>query len=78
LELMGYDQKQVEDIYGTGLTTANSGPFAFNYKFNARLGRAPSWKEIDLAKIAYPPDSDYAVAPVNKAGSRTGRATGTK
>tara|TARA_R110002124_G_scaffold26763_2_gene96169 strand:- start:1065 stop:1265 length:201 start_codon:yes stop_codon:yes gene_type:complete len=61
-------------------------PFAFNYQFNARLGRPPSWKTIDLDQIAWPPDGDFAPVPAAKRGqavaapppSHRRAATGTK
>jgi len=59
LEMMGYEPEAVQAIYGQDLLTANAAPFAFNYQYNARLGRTPSWKEIDLDAIAWPPLSDY-------------------
>lgn len=63
LEMMGYDPKAVQAIYGSDLTTRNRAPFAFNYQFNARLGRSPSWKTIDLAHIAWPPEDDFVPVP---------------
>ena len=72
LELMGYDSKAVQAIYGNDLLSANQAPFAFNYQFNARLGRAPRWKEIKLGEVAYPPRSDY------RADHRAKTVTGTK
>ena len=59
LEMMGYDPEAVQALYGTDLLAVDGAPFAFNYQFNARLGRAPSWKEIRLDEIAWPPDSDF-------------------
>ena len=72
LEMMGYDSKAVQAIYGNDLLSANQAPFAFNYQFNARLGRAPRWKEIKLGEVAYPPRSDY------RADHRAKTVTGTK
>ena len=68
LEMMGYDAKAVQAIYGSDLLTANQAPFAFNYQFNARLGRAPSWKEIKLDEIAWPSDSDFTTVPDGQRG----------
>ena len=84
--MMGYDAKAVQAIYGSDLLTASTAPFAFNYQFNARLGRAPSWKEIRLDEIAYPPDSDFRPVPVGQRGQAIAArpaspavpATGTK
>ena len=63
LEMMGYNQKQVTDLYGQNLFTRNADPFSFNYVFNARLGRDPEWKKIKLNDIAYPPISDFSSKP---------------
>ncbi len=65
LEMMGYEPEAVQAIYGNDLLSANQAPFAFNYQFNARLGRAPSWKEIALDEVAYPPLSDYRAKTVS-------------
>ncbi|NQV94066.1 MAG: sulfatase-like hydrolase/transferase [Sphingomonadales bacterium] len=86
LGMMGYDPKAVQAIYGTDLLTVDDAPFAFNYQFNARLGRAPSWKEIKLDEIAYPPAGDFRPAPLGKRGlaiaarspMRASAVTGTK
>ena len=66
LEMMGYEPQAVQAVYGRDLRSANQAPFAFNYQFNARLGRAPRWKEIDRDRIAYPPLSDYRADPQAK------------
>lgn len=58
LEMMGYESKAVKDIYGADLWMNNNDPFSFNYQFNARLGRSPQWRKIDLNKIAGPPVTD--------------------
>ena len=84
LELMGYDPKAVQALYGTDLRKVDAAaPFAFNYQFNARLGRKPSWKEIRLDEIAWPPDSDYRRVVDGKRGHAiaapsASRASGTK
>jgi len=66
LELMGYDPKAVQAIYGTDLLAVDDAPFAFNYQFNARLGRTPSWKEIRLDEIAWPPAGDFRPVPAGQ------------
>ncbi len=86
LELMGYPPRAVQGLYGTDLLSANPAPYAFNARFNARLGRAPSWKEIDLDAIAWPPEGDFAPVPGDRRGqaiavrpaARTATAAGTK
>jgi hypothetical protein len=69
--MMGYEPEAVQAIYGNDLLSANQAPFAFNYQFNARLGRAPSWKEIALDEVAYPPLSDYRADPQAKPANGT-------
>ena len=86
LELMGYPPRAVQGLYGTDLLSANPAPYAFNARFNARLGRAPSWKEIDLDAIAWPPEKDFRPVPASIRGqaiavrppARTATAAGTK
>lgn len=87
LELMGYDPQAVQAIYGTDLSTVDEkAPFAFNYQFNARLGRAPGWKTIDLDHIAWPPEGDFTPVPAATRGqaiaarspARAGTSSGTK
>ena len=86
LEMMGYDPAAVKSIYGSDLLTVDDAPFAFNYQFNARLGRAPSWKTIRLDEIAWPSDSDFRPVPDGKRGqaiaarpvARASAVTGTK
>jgi hypothetical protein len=68
LEMMGYDPKAVQAIYGTDLLAVDDAPFAFNYQFNARLGRTPSWKEIRLDEIAWPPAGDFRPVPAGQRG----------
>lgn len=62
LGMMGYDQTAVKSIYGSSLFTSGDDPFSFNYQFNARLGRSPQWKKINLQEIAGPPVTDYIAA----------------
>lgn len=54
LLLMGYDEAAVRRLYGDPLTAPSDDPMSFNIRFNARLGRAPDYRRIDLAAIARP------------------------
>jgi hypothetical protein len=52
LTMMGYDEEDVVRRYGAGLDRRSAAPLAFNARFNARLGRGPEWRTIDLTRIA--------------------------
>lgn len=60
LMLMGYDHDAVRRTYGAGLDETGKNPFAFNYLFNARLGKKPLWKNIDLEHIVVPDKVEHA------------------
>jgi hypothetical protein len=62
LTLMGYPAADVARLYGPGLDRPIRDDFAFNARFNARLGRAPLWRKIDLAHIPRPPLNDAGPA----------------
>jgi lipid A ethanolaminephosphotransferase len=59
LGLMGYREGDVARVYGPGLDRPARDEFAFNARFNARLGRGPDWRRIDLARVPKPPTEDY-------------------
>jgi hypothetical protein len=59
LGLMGYREADVARVYGPGLDRLVRDEFAFNARFNARLGRGPDWRRIDLAHVPKPPEWDY-------------------
>lgn len=61
LGLMGYGEAAVERLYGPGLDRPVKDDFAFNARFNARLGRGPDWRRIDLSRIPGPPAGDAGV-----------------
>ncbi|HEY0413877.1 MAG TPA: sulfatase-like hydrolase/transferase [Allosphingosinicella sp.] len=69
LTLMGYDEREVAALYGTPLDRPVREDFAFNALFNARLGRAPVWKKIDLARIASPSAGDGPATALAGGGS---------
>jgi hypothetical protein len=58
LALMGYRPAEIAGVYGDSLIPRSRDPFTFNILFNARLGRQPVWKRIDLGRIAPPPPED--------------------
>jgi lipid A ethanolaminephosphotransferase len=58
LSLMGYDQAPVRAVYGPSLVDRSADALTFNTLFNARLGREPEWKRIEIAKVTAPPSSD--------------------
>jgi glucan phosphoethanolaminetransferase (alkaline phosphatase superfamily) len=55
LALMGYDPADVGPVYGDSLIPLSRDDFTFNILFNARLGRQPVWRRIELDRIAPPP-----------------------
>ncbi|MFL6856961.1 MAG: sulfatase-like hydrolase/transferase [Allosphingosinicella sp.] len=59
LGLMGYSPADVTRLYGPGLDSPARDDFAFNARFNARLGRGPDWRHIDPARVPRPPAEDY-------------------
>lgn len=58
LSLMLYDPQQIKSVYGNSLHTKTNDPFTFNIYFNARLGKKPIWKKINLDDIVVPGASD--------------------
>lgn len=62
LALMGYPENAVRSDYGISLHAPLTDEMRFNTRFNARLGRKPEWKRIDVAALARPPRSDSGPA----------------
>lgn len=64
LAMMGYSEAAVRPDYGASLHAPLADELRFNTRFNARLGRKPEWKRIDVAALARPlrEDSGPAVA----------------
>lgn len=54
LSLMSYDRKHIKKLYGNSLDEITEDPFTFNTLFNARLGRKPVWKQINVDDIVEP------------------------
>ncbi len=55
LLMMNYKHDEVIKLYGNPLNEKVNDPYTFNTRFNARLGKAPIWKKINLSKLARPP-----------------------
>ena len=58
LALMGYAPQEVRAVYGESLAGPLDDELRFNTRFNARLGRKPEWKRIDVNALARPPRGD--------------------
>lgn len=59
LALMGYEPQAVRKAYGEGIDAPTPDKLLFNARFNARLGREPTWKLIDPAQIKALRQNDY-------------------
>lgn len=73
LRLLGYKDSDIAPTYGPDLLSRDPDPFTFNTRYNARLGRGPSWQHIDIDRLARPPLSDYMSSDHASSGS-TGAA----
>lgn len=51
LALMGYDPQAIRATYGRSLAEETRDSFTFNSGFNARLGKQPVWRYIDLRRL---------------------------
>lgn len=58
LTMMGFPAAAIRAEYGETLHVPLSDEMRFNIRFNARLGRDPEWRRIDVAKLAGPPRGD--------------------
>jgi len=58
LVLMGYQKNDVRKIYGATLLDQANDPYTFNILFNARLGKKPKWRKINLDDISRPDPSE--------------------
>lgn len=54
LLLMNYDRDEVMNIYGMPLDEKVNDPYTFNARFNARLGKEPVWRKVELSNIVRP------------------------
>ncbi len=54
LLLMGYEEEATRRRYGDPLTVPSDDPMSFNIRFNARLGKKPDYRQIDLVGIVRP------------------------
>lgn len=64
LSLMSFDVAMTESFYGKSLESVTYDPMTFNTLFNARLGKSPTWMQIDPTKVVLPPDCDYDNNPL--------------
>lgn len=64
LVLMGYERAPVRLRYGFALDEIGNDQFAYSLDFSEPLlGRAASFRTIDVSRIVSPPRSDFAAAP---------------
>ncbi|MDQ4087639.1 MAG: sulfatase-like hydrolase/transferase [Pseudomonadota bacterium] len=74
LELMGYDPAAVRAVYGRSLAEETRDSFTFNSRFNARLGKQPVWRHIDIRALQSTVEQDapdsvgHAAAAARPAG----------
>lgn len=59
LKVMKYDSLQTNKAYGNSLDVPTNDEFTFNKFWNARLGKQPSWKKIEVNQVVTPPLEDY-------------------
>ena len=59
LKIMKYNTTEVSKMYGMALDVETNDEFTFNKYWNARLGRTPEWKKIDIDQVVTPPNSDF-------------------
>jgi len=60
LLLMHYQRDEVVAFYGTPLDEQTDDVMTFNTNYHARLGKTPTWKQIDVDALVVPPASDYS------------------
>lgn len=63
LNLMGYRPVEISRLYGPSLVDPDKDDLTFTINYFAALGREPTWRKIDPAKLAAPPRSDFTTAP---------------
>jgi glucan phosphoethanolaminetransferase (alkaline phosphatase superfamily) len=54
LLLMQYDKEETIKLYGTPLNEITNDPQTYNIRFNARLGKKPLWKKLEIEKLINP------------------------
>ncbi|WP_454797780.1 sulfatase-like hydrolase/transferase [Novosphingobium lindaniclasticum] len=62
LVLMGYDRDALRPRYGLPLDEAGHDRFAYNVDFAPLLGKPPGFRDMDVASVIAPPESDYTAA----------------
>jgi lipid A ethanolaminephosphotransferase len=50
LAVLGYSDPQILSIYGPSLFEDTHDPMTFNYRYYARFGQPPQWRQITIAK----------------------------
>ena len=60
LQIMGYAKPDVAQLYGASLADADPDPMTFTINYFARLGREPTWRKVEPARLASPPSSDFS------------------
>lgn len=60
LALLGYADRDVAPLYGPSLVAPGKEELSFTINYFAALGREPTWRRIDPAKLVQPPASDAA------------------
>jgi len=65
LKVMKYDSTAISNVYGNSLDVPTKDDFTFNKFWNARLGKDPSWKKINIKNMVSPPPSDFS-SPTEK------------
>lgn len=59
LALLGYGPEQTANFYGPTLQSSEKDPLTFTSRYNASLGRQPTWHQVDRDRLAVPPVTDH-------------------
>jgi hypothetical protein len=62
LALMDYDPADIATHYGAPLNQPTHDAYTFNVDYHVLFGRDPTWRKIDLRRLARAPPADYAPA----------------
>ncbi len=60
LSLMGFADRDFAQVYGDTLVSPERDELTFTSTYFATLGRDPTWRDFDPAKVSLPQRSDYA------------------
>ena len=58
LGLMGYSEADISAIYGPDITAHEPDEYTYNAYFNARMGRKPVWRKLNMDNVATPLATD--------------------